>query len=75
MIPPGFQSGNCPQVEIQGTIQFMSSTWRQHVLQHLDEAWDILQQIRPSRDPSAPSLSFRLISSVTEKKNLAESPQ
>lgn len=69
MIPPGCKSGNCLH-KIQSTIQLMSSTWRQHVLQHLDEAWDILHQIRPSWDPSAPGLSFRLISSVTGKKIL-----
>lgn len=70
MIPTGFQSVNHPQVQIQGTIQLMSSTWRQHVLQRLNGTWDILHQIRPSWDPSAPSLSFRLISLVTEKKIL-----
>lgn len=71
VIPPGCKSGNRLQ-EIQSAIQFTSSTWRQHVLQHLDGAWDILHQIRPSWDPSAPSLSFRLISSVTQKKNVLQ---
>lgn len=43
MTHTGFQSGNHPQVEIRDTILLMSSTWRQHVLQHLDEEWHILQ--------------------------------